>query len=90
MGPRCAHDRLSLGAGVIHQSDSFTSISNAVLLPAYTRVDAAAYVSLTRNLELQVNVDNLFDVDHFPQAHSDNNITPGAPRSARVTLRWRG
>ena len=89
-GRAALNDRLSLGAGVIHQSDSFTSISNAVLLPAYTRVDAAAYVSLTRNLELQVNVDNLFDVDHFPQAHSDNNITPGAPRSARVTLRWRG
>ncbi len=89
-GRAALSQRVSLGAGVIHQSESFTSISNAVVLPAYTRVDAAAFVSLTDRLELQLNIDNLFDVEHFPQAHSDNNITPGAPRAARITLRWRG
>ena len=31
-------DRLALGAGVYHQSRSFASISNSVVVPAYTRL----------------------------------------------------
>ena len=33
------------------------------------------------------NVENLFNKDYFPTAHNDNNIAPGAPRTARLTLR---
>lgn len=79
--------RFGAGVGVQHQSDSFATISNAVTLPAFTRVDAALFWSLSRRYALQVNVDNLLNADYFPTAHTDNNITTGAPRSARFTLR---
>ena len=79
--------RLGFGGGVYHQSQSFASISNAVVLPSYTRVDAAAYLGVTDNIEVQLNVENLVGERYFPTAHSDNNITTGAPFSVRATLR---
>ena len=82
-------DRLGIGLGVIHQSASFTTISNAVALPAYTRVDAALYYTLADDVEVQLNVENLTDETYFPVAHNDANISTGAPINARLTLRAR-
>jgi catecholate siderophore receptor len=50
-------------------------------------VDAAAFVGLTDRLDLQLNVENLLDKDYVGMVHTDNNLTPGAPRTARATLR---
>lgn len=80
------NDRFGLGVGVIRQTKMFASISNTVTLPGFTRVDAAAYVRLTDNLQAQVNVENLLDKRYFPTSHGDNNILPGAPRTVRVSL----
>ncbi|MFC7536475.1 TonB-dependent receptor [Sphingomonas sp. GCM10030256] len=77
----------ALGLGVLARSKSYASISNAVELPGYARVDGAAYYRVTAGIEAQLNVENLFGVDYFPTAHNDNNIAPGAPRTARLTLR---
>ncbi|MBI1251439.1 MAG: TonB-dependent siderophore receptor [Alphaproteobacteria bacterium] len=84
-----ASERISLGLGIAYQGESFASISNAVTLPAFTRVDAAITFAITDSLDAQINVENLFDETYWPTAHNDNNITPGAPRLARLTLRAR-
>ena len=84
-----ATSRLGLAVGVAHVGDQFTSISNAVTLPDYTRVDAAVYYAISEDLEVQLNVDNVFNKLYFPTAHNDNNITPGAPRAATLTLKAR-
>ncbi len=75
-----------LGLGVVHQSQQFTSISNAVELPNFTRVDAAAYYRVNNKINVQLNVENLFDRDYFPAAHNDNNITTGEPINARLSF----
>lgn len=75
------------GAGLIHQSDRFATISNAVTLPAYTRVDAALFYDVAENVSLQLNVENLFDADYFPSSHTDNNIQPGEPLNATLGVR---
>jgi catecholate siderophore receptor len=64
----------------------FTSTDNTVTLPAFTRVDGAVFVNLTRSLAAQVNFENLFDEDYFAFSHNNNNITPGSPRAFRVAL----
>ncbi|HJV24943.1 MAG TPA: TonB-dependent siderophore receptor [Aromatoleum sp.] len=75
------------GLGVIHQSSSYTSFSSHVKLPAFTRVDGAVYYAFADGrTRVALNVENLFDKEYFPTANSDNNISPGAPRNARVTL----
>jgi catecholate siderophore receptor len=80
--------RFGVGAGVYHQSSYYASSSNAVRVPGYTRVDAAAYVGLTDFAELQLNVENLLDKDYIGLTHTDNNLTPGAPRTVRGTVRF--
>ncbi|MGQ0531497.1 MAG: TonB-dependent receptor [Caulobacteraceae bacterium] len=81
--------RWGAGLGVTHQSEMFASISNAVTLPEFTRVDAALFFAVTDQVEAQLNVENLFDEEYWGTAHNDNNITPGSPAAARLTLRAR-
>ncbi len=81
-------DRLGLGLGVIARSKSYASISNAVKLPGYARVDGAVFTKLGHGIEAQVNAENIFGADNFPTAHNDNNIAPGAPRTVRATVRF--
>ena len=76
-----------MGLGVIYQDEQFASFSNAVTLPDYFKVDAAAYFDVNDRLSVQLNLENLFDEHYFPSAHGDNNIQPGEPFSARLGVR---
>jgi catecholate siderophore receptor len=76
-----------LGLGLVHQSSQFSTISNAVTLPGFTRIDAAAYYDVSDKLSLQLNVENLTDADYFPSAHTDYNIATGKPINAKLTAR---
>lgn len=81
--------RFGLGLGAIYQARQFASISNAVVLPAWVRVDAAAYFDLSDRVALQVNAENLFDRRYYSSAHGDNNIQPAEPMSVRVGVRFK-
>ena len=81
--------RLGFGVGVIHQAEQFASLSNAVTLPDFTRVDLAAFFKVSDKLSLQLNVENLFDERYFPAAHNDNNLSTGEPRYGRLALQYR-
>lgn len=74
------------GLGVVYRGEIFASTDNTVVLPGFTRVDAALYYSLSRNLKLQLNVENLFDKKYYASANSNNNISPGSPRGLRLGL----
>ena len=81
--------RLGFGLGVIHQASQFAAIrtsAGTTRLPAFTRVDAAAFYRVNDKVELQLNIENLFDTTYFPDAHNNNNISTGAPLNARLTL----
>ena len=80
------HPRLGLGLGLIHRSDMFAAIDNAVALPGYIRADAAVFFSITEKWRLQANLQNLFDTAYYLNADGNNNISPGAPRGARLAL----
>ena len=81
--------RLGVGLGVISRSKSYASISNAVKLPGYTRLDAALFADLGHGIEAQINAENLLGAHYFPSASNDNNIAPGAPRSVKATIGYR-
>ena len=40
------NDRFGAGLGVIYRGDFYASVDNKVTIPAFTRVDAALYLSL--------------------------------------------
>ena len=79
----------SLGLGLTYQDEFFVRSDNSVTVPAYTRVDAAAMYELDNGTILQLNIENLFDEGYFPDAHSNTNISTGAPLNARVSVRSR-
>lgn len=83
-----ATDRLGVGLGLIHQSRSFANISNAVVLPSFNRVDGALFFQLADGVETQLNVENLLGEDYYASAHTDNNISPGAPTTVRLTVKF--
>jgi catecholate siderophore receptor len=76
----------SVGLGVIHQTEMFAAADNAVTLPDFTRVDAGVYFEPNERLRLQLNVENLLDETYYPNAHNNNNITPGSPLAVRAGL----
>jgi catecholate siderophore receptor len=78
--------RLGFGLGILNRSDMFAAIDNTVVLPSYTRADAAIFLSLTERIRLQANVENLFNRNYFVYADSNTNISPGYPRAVRVGL----
>ncbi|MFC4443748.1 TonB-dependent receptor [Caulobacter henricii] len=85
-------DRLGLGLGVTHQSDQFAAIRTShatTRLPGFVRVDAAAFYNLSESVQVQLNVENLFDETYFPDAHNNANISTGAPLNARLTISGR-
>ena len=80
-------DRLGVAVGAVRQSQQFATISNAVRLPGFTRIDAAMFFKVSDAVQLQLNVENLTDTDYFPSAHTDNNISTGAPLNARLGVK---
>jgi len=74
------------GLGVINRSAMYTSTDNTVSMPGFTRVDVAVYARIDKNLRAQLNIENLFNTNYFASAHNNNNITPGSPIAARVSL----
>ncbi|QNN76871.1 TonB-dependent siderophore receptor [Pseudoxanthomonas mexicana] len=81
--------RFGAGLGVIYRDDVFVSSDQAVVLPSFTRVDAAVYYAITPSLRLQANIENLLDEEYYASAHSNTNIMPGTPRALRVGIDWR-
>jgi catecholate siderophore receptor len=82
-------EKLGVGIGVIRQSSQYAAIRatpSTTRLPGFTRVDAALFYDVSDAVQIQANVENLFDRDYFSDAHNNNNITPGAPVNGRVTV----
>lgn len=83
------NDKLELGLGATYQDSFFVNEDNSVEVPDYVRFDAAAYYDVSDTLRLQLNVENLFDANYFPDAHSNTNISTGEPLNARITVQTR-
>ena len=81
--------RFGLGAGLTYQDDSFADNGNLTTLPSFVRIDAAAFYDVNDKTRLQVNIENLTDTEYFPNSHTANNITVGAPINARFTVSGR-
>jgi catecholate siderophore receptor len=77
---------LAAALGVVYRDSLYTSTSNTMMLPSFTRVDGAVFYRFSKQYRVQLNVENLFDKKYWASAHNDNNITPGAPRSVKLSL----
>jgi catecholate siderophore receptor len=71
--------------GVIYFSNSFASSDDSVKLPGFVRFDAAVYLKINEAWRAQVNVENLFNKGYWASADGNNNLSPGLPRTVRVS-----
>ena len=79
-------EKLGIGLGLTHQSESFSDNNNTTVLPSYTRLDAAAFYDVNESLRVQLNIENLTDELYFPNSHTDDQISVGAPLNARFSV----
>jgi catecholate siderophore receptor len=71
--------------GLIYFSDSYASSDDTVSLPGFFRVDAGLYAKINETWKAQFNVENVFDKGYWASADGNNNISPGQPRTFRLS-----
>lgn len=86
-------NRFGIGLGATYQDESYITDldigndpSTHPTLPAFTRIDAAAFYDVSEDVRLQVNIENLTDTLYFPTSHSTHQATVGAPFHARFSI----
>ena len=82
-------DKFAVGLGAVYQDETYIQDDKDTELPSFLRVDAAIYYDISDSLRLQVNIENLFDEEYYPNAHGDHQVTVGAPIHARFALTGR-
>ncbi|WP_253190338.1 TonB-dependent siderophore receptor [Sphingomonas sp. LM7] len=89
-------DRLTFGGGVNYRSEAFTNGANPVTGTAFrfeqdgfTLVNLMARYALTQNVQLQANVENLFDETYYSQMGTFSQYRYGAPRNFTVSATYR-
>ncbi len=83
------NEQWGLGLGMTSQSASFIAVDNAVTLPGFSRFDAAVFYVPVKHLRLQLNVENITDKHYAASAHNNNNIMPGTPANARLSVSYK-
>jgi len=80
---------VTFGLGAYYVGDRFSDLNNTLRLPSYTRYDASVGYG-AKDWDLRLYVENLGDKRYFAGVNSKDRITPGAPRSVRMsyTLRF--
>ncbi|SMG00772.1 TonB-dependent receptor [Burkholderia singularis] len=81
--------KFTLGGGAFYMSKVFGDTANLRAVPSYWRFDATAQYRINKKLDVQLNVQNLFNRTYYDQAYPAHyaSIAPG--RSAFVTLNAR-
>lgn len=71
-------DMFTIGVNAVGTTDSFTQDNNDLKLPGYTQVNAFAAIRPLENIEVSLNVNNLFNTEGFTEAEEGsipgNNI----------------
>ncbi len=79
--------KVNVGAGVTLSSLVYASVTTAkrTWTPGYAKFDAAVTWRAARNMDLQLNINNIFDKPYY-QAAYPNNATWAPGRSAVLTM----
>ncbi|GAA6619125.1 TonB-dependent siderophore receptor [Scytonema sp. NUACC26] len=75
------------GLGVYYVGDRFADLANTFTLPSYVRTDAALYYR-RNNLRVQLNFQNLFNILYYDAARARNQVYPGIPFEAQLSVSW--
>ncbi|MFD1437050.1 TonB-dependent receptor [Acinetobacter terrae] len=81
--------QLTLGAGAVAMDKVYGNATNTKFVPGYVRYDAMARYNVNKNVDLQLNVNNLSDERYFTKAYSSHYATEAEGRSAVLSLNFK-
>ncbi|MEN3969211.1 TonB-dependent siderophore receptor [Acinetobacter sp. BWR-L5] len=81
--------QLTLGAGAIAMDKVYGNAANTKWVPGYVRYDAMARYNVNKNVDLQLNVNNLADTRYFTKAYASHYATEAEGRSAVLSLNFK-
>lgn len=82
--------KIGLGANVQYVAErSGNDLDNGFNLPAYTLLNLNAYYDITRDLSLQLTLNNALDKTYYTSSLKDVWVTPGVPREVFLTANYR-
>lgn len=77
--------KFTVGGGAFYVDDVFGSVANTTMVDSYVRYDAMAAYKLTKNIDLQLNVQNLTNEVYYDKAFSTHFANQAAGRTALLT-----
>lgn len=81
--------QLSIGGGAVYSDKVYGNADNTKWVPSYVRYDAMARYDVNKNVNLQLNVNNLTDKRYFTKAYASHYATEAEGRSAVVSLNFK-
>ncbi|OTG57933.1 TonB-dependent siderophore receptor [Acinetobacter sp. ANC 4204] len=81
--------QLTLGAGAIAMDKVFGDAANTKWVPGYVRYDAMARYNVNKNVNLQLNVNNLSDKRYFTKAYASHYATEAEGRNAVLSVNFK-
>lgn len=78
----------TVGAGATFVDSQYGNVANSVEIPSYWRYDAMATYRLSKNVDLQLNVQNLTDKRYFDQVFQTHYAHVAAGRTALLTTNF--
>lgn len=82
--------QLTAGVGAYFVDKQYGNTANTTSIPSYWRFDAMAGYKFNKTVDLQINVNNLFNKTYYTQAYSTHYaaIAPGRSAVATVNLHF--
>lgn len=77
--------KFTVGGGAFYVDDVFGNVANTTMVDSYVRYDAMAAYKLTKNVDLQLNVQNLTNEVYYDKAFSTHFANQAAGRTALLT-----
>lgn len=78
-------DKFTVGGGAFYVDEVFGNVANTVMVDSYWRYDAMASYKLSKNVDLQLNVQNLTDEVYYDKAYSSHFANQAAGRTALLS-----
>lgn len=84
------HPQWTVGGGVTYVGKRFVDDANSLVLPSYTLYDAMVRFDITKQFDLQLNINNISDARVYDASHVGvfANIGPGRSYMLNATYRF--
>ncbi|WP_263474478.1 TonB-dependent receptor, partial [Pseudomonas aeruginosa] len=73
--------KTTIGGGAFYVDKVYGDVGNTVYVPDYWRYDAMASYKLSKNVDFQLNVQNVFDKKYFDKAYAAHYASQAAGRT---------